>query len=54
MVCPAETPEGHAVGLVKNLALMAYISKASPDVPILGACVRVFMCVRLSKCVCVC
>ncbi len=26
MVCPAETPEGHAVGLVKNLALMAYIS----------------------------
>lgn len=26
MICPAETPEGHAVGLVKNLALMAYIS----------------------------
>eukprot|EP01038_Epipyxis_sp_PR26KG_P008520 gene8520-11517_t len=26
MVCPAETPEGHAVGLVKNLSLMAYIS----------------------------
>ncbi|CAM9765797.1 unnamed protein product, partial [Phaeothamnion confervicola] len=26
MVCPAETPEGQAVGLVKNLALMAYIS----------------------------
>ncbi len=26
MVCPAETPEGHAIGLVKNLALMAYIS----------------------------
>jgi len=25
-VCPAETPEGHACGLVKNLALMAYIS----------------------------
>jgi DNA-directed RNA polymerase II subunit RPB2 len=35
MVCPAETPEGHAVGLVKNLALMAYISKESPSVPIL-------------------
>ena len=25
------------VCVVKNLALMAYISKASPDVPILGA-----------------
>ena len=26
MMCPAETPEGQAVGLVKNLALMAYIT----------------------------
>jgi len=26
ILCPAETPEGHACGLVKNLALMAYIS----------------------------
>ena len=26
MFCPAETPEGQAVGLVKNLALMAYIT----------------------------
>ncbi len=26
MVCPAETPEGHAVGLVKNLSLMSHIS----------------------------
>ncbi|KAI5170628.1 DNA-directed RNA polymerase II subunit RPB2 [Nematocida sp. LUAm3] len=26
MVCPAETPEGQACGLVKNLALMSYIS----------------------------
>ena len=26
MICPAETPEGHAVGLVKNLSLMSYIS----------------------------
>jgi len=25
MICPAETPEGQACGLVKNLALMAYI-----------------------------
>jgi DNA-directed RNA polymerase II subunit RPB2 len=28
MVCPAETPEGQACGLVKNLALMAYVSVA--------------------------
>ncbi|XP_026955724.1 DNA-directed RNA polymerase II subunit RPB2-like isoform X2 [Sagmatias obliquidens] len=35
MVCPAETPEGHAVGLVKNLALMAYISVGSQPSSIL-------------------
>lgn len=34
MVCPAETPEGQAVGLVKNLALMAYISVGSSSIPI--------------------
>lgn len=35
VVCPAETPEGHAVGLVKNLALMSYISVGSQVNPIL-------------------
>jgi len=35
MICPAETPEGQAVGLVKNLALMAYISVGSQPNPIL-------------------
>ncbi|OAF68973.1 hypothetical protein A3Q56_03288 [Intoshia linei] len=35
MICPAETPEGQAVGLVKNLALMAYISVGSQPQPIL-------------------
>lgn len=30
MVCPAETPEGHAVGLVKNLSLMSHISVGVP------------------------
>jgi DNA-directed RNA polymerase II subunit RPB2 len=35
MVCPAETPEGQACGLVKNLALMGYISVGSPSGPIL-------------------
>jgi DNA-directed RNA polymerase II subunit RPB2 len=35
MVCPAETPEGQACGLVKNLALMSYISVGSSPSPIL-------------------
>ena len=35
MVCPAETPEGAACGLVKNLALMSYISVGSPTAPIM-------------------
>ena len=35
MVCPAETPEGQACGLVKNLALMSYISVGSNPIPIL-------------------
>ncbi|KAF5833422.1 RNA polymerase II second largest subunit [Dunaliella salina] len=35
MMCPAETPEGQAVGLVKNLALMAYITVGSPSAPLL-------------------
>ncbi|ELA46495.1 hypothetical protein VCUG_02039 [Vavraia culicis subsp. floridensis] len=30
MVCPAETPEGQACGLVKNLSLLAYISVNHP------------------------
>lgn len=35
MICPAETPEGHAVGLVKNLSLMASVSVGVPAGPIL-------------------
>jgi len=35
MVCPAETPEGQACGLVKNLALMAYISVGSYSAPVM-------------------
>ena len=30
MLCPAETPEGQACGLVKNLSLMTYVSVGSP------------------------
>jgi len=31
MICPAETPEGQACGLVKNLSLMTLISVGSPS-----------------------
>lgn len=34
-VCPAETPEGQACGLVKNLALMSYISVGSYSAPVM-------------------
>ena len=32
MICPAETPEGAACGLVKNLALMAHVSVGAESV----------------------
>lgn len=35
MVCPSETPEGQACGLVKNLSLMAYITVGYPARPIM-------------------
>ena len=35
MICPAETPEGQACGLVKNLALMTYVSVGCPAGPIM-------------------
>jgi DNA-directed RNA polymerase II subunit RPB2 len=35
MVCPAETPEGQACGLVKNLSLMACISVGSLSAPVI-------------------
>ena len=34
-MCPAETPEGQACGLVKNLALMCMISVGSPSGPLI-------------------
>jgi DNA-directed RNA polymerase II subunit RPB2 len=40
LVCPAETPEGQACGLVKNLSLMCYVSvgsEASPITDYMGA-----------------
>ena len=35
LVCPAETPEGQACGLVKNLALMCCVTVGSPSEPII-------------------
>ncbi|KAK0733148.1 DNA-dependent RNA polymerase II RPB140 [Lasiosphaeria miniovina] len=35
LVCPAETPEGQACGLVKNLSLMCYVSVGSAADPII-------------------
>ena len=34
LVCPAETPEGQACGLVKNLSLMCYVTVGSPHEPL--------------------
>ncbi|CAZ80017.1 unnamed protein product [Tuber melanosporum] len=34
LVCPAETPEGQACGLVKNLSLMSYITIGTPGYPL--------------------
>jgi len=34
LVCPAETPEGQACGLVKNLSLMCYVSVGTPGDPL--------------------
>ncbi|KAK4133940.1 RNA polymerase-like protein [Trichocladium antarcticum] len=34
LVCPAETPEGQACGLVKNLSLMCYVSVGTPADPV--------------------
>jgi DNA-directed RNA polymerase II subunit RPB2 len=34
LVCPAETPEGQACGLVKNLSLMCYVTVGTPTRPL--------------------
>ena len=50
VVCPAETPEGQACGLVKNLSLMTYVSVGGAS----QVCVYTCACVRACVCVCVC
>ena len=34
MLCPADTPEGEACGLVKNLALMTHITTDDEEEPL--------------------
>jgi DNA-directed RNA polymerase III subunit RPC2 len=34
MLCPSDTPEGEACGLIKNLALMTHITTDSDDLPL--------------------
>jgi DNA-directed RNA polymerase II subunit RPB2 len=48
MMCPAETPEGQAVGLVKNLALMTYITVSAHTVTVLQHCFLFNKPVRLA------
>ena len=35
MLCPSDTPEGEACGLVKNLALMTHITTDVDEAPII-------------------
>ncbi|ABW97896.1 rpb2 (nucleomorph) [Hemiselmis andersenii] len=35
LICPAETPEGHSCGLVRNLALSAFVTIGSSTLPIM-------------------
>jgi DNA-directed RNA polymerase II subunit RPB2 len=35
VICPAETPEGQACGLVKNLALLTYVSVGAASEPVI-------------------
>lgn len=36
MLCPCDTPEGEACGLVKNLALMTHVTTDDEEEPIIS------------------
>ncbi|KAG6393793.1 hypothetical protein SASPL_144365 [Salvia splendens] len=38
MLCPCDTPEGEACGLVKNLALMAHVTTDEDERPLIALC----------------
>jgi len=49
-ICPAETPEGQAVGLVKNMALMCEISVGGRGSEIIASCLEEMGMMSLSEC----
>lgn len=42
MLCPCDTPEGEACGLVKNLALMTHVTTDEEEAPLIS--LVCFMC----------
>jgi DNA-directed RNA polymerase III subunit RPC2 len=38
MLCPCDTPEGEACGLVKNLALMTHVTTDEEEGPLIALC----------------
>lgn len=48
-VCPAETPEGQACGLVKNLSLMSYVSTYTDSEGIKEICEKMIDCKTLKN-----
>jgi DNA-directed RNA polymerase III subunit RPC2 len=50
MLCPSDTPEGEACGLVKNLALMTHITTDVEEEPIVKLAYMLGVEGRFSKC----
>lgn len=46
MLCPCDTPEGEACGLVKNLSLMTHVTTDEEEAPLI-ALVRITSCLNL-------
>ena len=43
MICPSDTPEGESCGLVKNLALLTYITNDMSSEKVFKLCVNLGM-----------
>ena len=44
MLCPCDTPEGEACGLVKNLALMTHVTTDEEEAPLISLVCFVLYC----------
>lgn len=45
MLCPCDTPEGEACGLVKNLALMTHVTTDEDEGPLISlVCCDLLLC----------